>query len=1427
MHRNLRLGRAAVLLTVLALLGVGVHLVHAYQVARNIGVLLNRANQAANAADEAKAACDLAKAAEALARAADYYGRYLGFHPDDADAMAKLGVVLDEQAKSQAQKLRAVLVLEKAVRLDPGRDDVRRRLAALAATIGRTLDAREHLNYLLNGPAHDDSELEYLLGCSEEADAHFREARAAYEKAIRHGPQRVDAYVRLASLLRRRADQLAGVDDGAGDVKHYTDSKMVMDDLVKAADPPSTAALLAHSRYLREVGLFSDAVKDVAAARVAAPEEVEVQLASAEVAEEKGDLDGARRELEQGLKSHPEEVRFHVGLAGLELQRGPAGRDEAVAHLHKALEAFKAMPSNAVDVWNVANLLIDAGEKDEARELLREVTAEGPGPAADFLRARLDFDDGKFSAAAALLEDRRQELAASPELARQTDRLLGLCYAQLGNPDQQLAAFRRAVEESPSWPPARLGLAAALIAAGKTDEALAEYHRLDPLPLEARFAAVRLLIFRNLQAPADKRNWKEAEGLLNGAPEDGRGSVDFRLAQVDLLAAQRRFDEAWKQLARAVAEQPKEMRYRLALAEIADLETTDDHKPALTSRMILDKAESEVGDTVDLRLARAVRLARLSREDAAKVLAQLEEKGDRFAAADQTRLLLGLGEAYDRVGATEDAVRLYKQVRDRSADDLEVRLRLFDLSLKAKDETVLKEVVDEVRRIEGVDGVLWRFGEASLLLLQAQFGDKTGLHDAHVLLTEAAKRRPGWSRPPLLEAEIDELEGDVDAAAAKCAQAIDLGDHRPEVIRQTVQLLVYRRRYEEARQVLQKFGTGGDLGRLATEVSLLNRDPKERTLQMIQAAADADKDSTNYRDHLWLGQMYEAMQEQAKAEAAFRQAIRLDPSAAEPRTALVLLLTGQSEKDKAKAELDDAAKVLSVDKAAAVQAVGYEALGQREKAEEHYLSMLKAKQDVADVRAAAAFYLRGGDMQKAAPLLHQIIDAPHAAGAEPVLWARRSLAVAFAASGNYKQSKDALDLLDQNLREGNEPEDERLRAVVLALRPGERKDSIRTLEASFARLRAAPDEDFLLARLYEADQDWDRANEHFLAVVGVKGGANPLHLAYYIQYLVRRANVKEAAAWLRRLEAMDPDSGRTLGVKARVLQVQGQGEAAGRLVQDYAEKIFRDRKDAAVLGDAAALLEELGRQVEAEDMYRKYVKTVESDAPEKNLVLAAFLARRDRLTESLDVIEAVWARCKPELAAGTAVAVLRVGRPTPQHFQRVEGMLRDAIAKNPTTPNLLVSMADLRDAQGQDAEAERLYREVLKGNPRNPLALNNLAWLLAFQPGKASEALELVNRRMEITGPSASVLDTRGMVLLKLGRADDAAQCFTDAAAQSPTAVYYFHLAEAQRAAGKPNDAEKSRLKAKELGIKKESLHPLERAHPDFDDKWFADNQAS
>src|SRR5205807_2250124 len=72
------------------------------------------------------------------------------------------------------------------------------------------------------------------------------------------------------------------------------------------------------------------------------------------------------------------------------------------------------------------------------------------------------------------------------------------------------------------------------------------------------------------------------------------------------------------------------------------------------------------------------------------------------------------------------------------------------------------------------------------------------------LPAEVARRRPAWSRVPLLEATLAEVSGDAEEAIKGYQAAIDRGERQPGVVRRVVQLLFERRRYVEADQVIRK-----------------------------------------------------------------------------------------------------------------------------------------------------------------------------------------------------------------------------------------------------------------------------------------------------------------------------------------------------------------------------------------------------------------------------------------------------------------------------------------------------------------------------------------------------------------------------------------------------------------------------------------------
>src|SRR5262249_31758790 len=122
-----------------------------------------------------------------------------------------------------------------------------------------------------------------------------------------------------------------------------------------------------------------------------------------------------------------------------------------------------------------------------------------------------------------------------------------------------------------------------------------------------------------------------------------------------------------------------------------------------------------------------------------------------------------------------------------------------------------------------------------------------------------------------------------------------------------------------------------------------------------------------------------------------------------------------------------------------------------------------------------------------------------------------------------------------------------------------------------------------------------------------------------------------------------------------------------------------------------------------------------------------------------------------------------------------------------------------------------LYRQVLEKERNHGLALNNLAWLLALAEKQPAAALELIQRAEQRYGPVPELVDTRSVFEVLLGQGQQAVRDLEEVVADAPTATHYFHLAQAQVAAGNRKAAEAAWEKANSLGLKAGDLHPLEQ----------------
>ena len=75
---------------------------------------------------------------------------------------------------------------------------------------------------------------------------------------------------------------------------------------------------------------------------------------------------------------------------------------------------------------------------------------------------------------------------------------------------------------------------------------------------------------------------------------------------------------------------------------------------------------------------------------------------------------------------------------------------------------------------------------------------------------------------------------------------------------------------------------------------------------------------------------------------------------------------------------------------------------------------------------------------------------------------------------------------------------------------------------------------------------------------------------------------------------------------------------------------------------------------------------------------------------------------------------------------------RAALLKEPNNVPALMGVAMADQAAGRRIDAEQGYRAVLTVDPRQALALNNLAWLLSEQKLKLDDALALAKQAVEI-----------------------------------------------------------------------------------------------
>jgi Flp pilus assembly protein TadD len=112
----------------------------------------------------------------------------------------------------------------------------------------------------------------------------------------------------------------------------------------------------------------------------------------------------------------------------------------------------------------------------------------------------------------------------------------------------------------------------------------------------------------------------------------------------------------------------------------------------------------------------------------------------------------------------------------------------------------------------------------------------------------------------------------------------------------------------------------------------------------------------------------------------------------------------------------------------------------------------------------------------------------------------------------------------------------------------------------------------------------------------------------------------------------------------------------------------------------------------------------------------------------------------------------------------------------PNDPRPHLQMAMIYDLSGRRGEARPLYDQVLKLQPDNPLALNNLAYLLAEEGGNLDQALTMAEKAKQKAPQNLDIADTLGWIYIKKNLSENAVRVLQEIVSKQPgNPIYRYH----------------------------------------------------
>lgn len=1354
---------------------------------------------------------------------------YVQLRKDDIDARVQLAnLALDiiklEDVKREEYSY-AYGITEETVRLAPGNQELRRRLVDILLLFGRPHDAINNIDTLLEKNPGDAELLALRLRALFAAKDYSKGIAFGY-KLIGYDKTSHEFDVTKATAADQPLVyyQVASVLFSRNDEKKL--ATRVIDQMVET-NPDSVVAHQSRARFMTLAGDEEGIRESIDRAFELDPNDPETLILSGAFALMSKDYETARKMLGEGIRQYPDKKGFYEQLARAEL--ASKQYEAALKVLNQGIERFPGPEGFFLRMAKIDVLFSQqniAGVEPELKAL-KELKSSKMNANIDF-QAVIDFQRARIKYTQKQWHEAAQEFSrvapllhgtTTTQIRASAGTLRAKCYEQLGKLDLAVSALNQVTDAYPKYTPALLAKQQIMRRINRDRGQGASTNQLDTL------------VARELEKPKSLQRWKQIGKAVDQMVESsGISESRDKLIRAKIFTRREMFAEAANAAEEACRLDPEDQYVRLSAIGLMQRNPDGGPKQALE---MLSQAVEDFGDSVRLRILHGSLLMAMSKEsgteDLPEQLNSLTEGIEDWPAEEQAQLWSAVGVHFQQLNMPEEVQRCLVKAVELVPTNLPARMYLFRMALQQKDDEAMraaqKGILEIVKSKDDSNYVLTEVKRRILAFGQNKI-PRHELEEARDMLAKAMVERPNWHELYFTDGHLALiLDEDGEHALKQFDKALSLGPANLNAAILQARLLSERGRYREAKgkmELIPKASRGDLLGRLEA-VILLNTDEEEAGFEA--AERQAARQENNAATQIWFANIARQLGENEKAEKAFLKAVELNPSEQQYWMQLIVFYLELKKSEEVENAFREAQLHLLAENLPLLTGKYYELQSRWVEAEDIYLTAYSKRLDqTAVARRMAGFYLSWSRQDlskrdKAAPFINRILRAANEgtvpADSGDVVWARQLAARLLATSGDYQKSLKAIQLLSTEAVDGPARDsDELLKAQILATRkdPASMLKAIELLSRIQREHGLALNSSLNLARLLNAVGMDDQCESQLLATVR-HYGSNPQVWATYVLILIDQGDLQRAEQRLNRLVEMVPDDPGTVQLRARLAAKQGRHGEAHRQIRSLLPENLRlvDDKQLEEVRRIAQFAAEIGDLPLAEQLFSLYVKR----HPERAMLTAQYLARYGDPDKAIELLKQLFDTQK-ETALELTVRMLQSRRAEfgDRYDEATSELVSRALREDPDSVRRRLLQAQLLELRGHYEESARAYEELLgiADAPRSlrAMVMNNLSFLWALMGERVDEASQYIKEAESILGPISDILDTKAIVAIAHKDYDAAITNMRLSLEVEPTAIKYFHLAQAQLLGGNGEEAIIAWDKGVEAGLAPEVVTKLE-----------------